>query len=234
MEEDAPALTNPDNPRSRRAERTGMALLATLFVAWACAFVRTSSFVSADGVRRYFLFDDSMISMRYAWNLAHGQGLVWNAGERVEGITNLLMTLYMTVWCSFLSKEAAVLAVQLSGIAFVLVAAFFSSRVVAGLAGREPWRGHAAARLSGRPARAGVPDASRCGRGRGGDLPVPCVSASFVVGVSVFRIIYYGHVTPNTYLLKVAGFPWPTASRTASASSIPSSARPASSSASRW
>ncbi len=100
------------------------------FIAWAWAFIHVSSFVSPDGVRRYYLFDDSMISMRYAWNLVHGQGLVWNPGARVEGITDFLMTLYMAVWCSFLSKEAAALAVQLSGVAFVLVAAIFSSRVV--------------------------------------------------------------------------------------------------------
>ncbi len=33
-----------------------------------------------------------MILMRYAYNLAHGNGLVWNPGERVEGITNPLWT----------------------------------------------------------------------------------------------------------------------------------------------
>jgi hypothetical protein len=27
-----------------------------------------------------------MISMRYAWNVSHGSGLVWNPGERVEGM----------------------------------------------------------------------------------------------------------------------------------------------------
>jgi len=34
--------------------------------------------------------DDAYISFRYAENLAHGQGLVFNPGERVEGYTNLL------------------------------------------------------------------------------------------------------------------------------------------------
>jgi len=32
--------------------------------------------------------DDAYISFRYAANLARGLGLVWNAGERVEGYTN--------------------------------------------------------------------------------------------------------------------------------------------------
>jgi len=37
--------------------------------------------------------DDSFISYRYARNLVEGHGLVFNPGERVEGITNLLWTL---------------------------------------------------------------------------------------------------------------------------------------------
>lgn len=42
------------------------------------------------------LWDDAMISMRYGQNLAAGDGLVWNAGgERVEGITNPLWTVWM-------------------------------------------------------------------------------------------------------------------------------------------
>ncbi len=43
-------------------------------------------------LRQGFLIDDAYISFRYAWNLAHGHGLVWNAGTRVEGYTNLLWT----------------------------------------------------------------------------------------------------------------------------------------------
>src|SRR3989442_2788870 len=36
--------------------------------------------------------DDAYISCRYAHNLATGRGLVFNAGERVEGYTNFLWT----------------------------------------------------------------------------------------------------------------------------------------------
>ena len=39
--------------------------------------------------------DDAFISMRYAWNLAHGQGLVFNPGEAVEGYTNFLWTVLL-------------------------------------------------------------------------------------------------------------------------------------------
>ncbi|RYG66594.1 hypothetical protein EON80_15120 [bacterium] len=48
-----------------------------------------------DGKRYFWLFDDAMISMRYAHNMARGFGLVWNPGEAVEGYTNFLWTLYM-------------------------------------------------------------------------------------------------------------------------------------------
>ena len=40
--------------------------------------------------------DDAYISFRYAANLNHGLGLVYNAGERVEGYSNFLWTL----WCA--------------------------------------------------------------------------------------------------------------------------------------
>ena len=42
-----------------------------------------------------FLSDDAFISFRYADHLSRGLGLVWNAGERVEGYTNFLWVLLM-------------------------------------------------------------------------------------------------------------------------------------------
>jgi arabinofuranosyltransferase len=41
--------------------------------------------------------DDAFISFRYARNLVEGHGLVFNAGERVEGYTNLLWTLWIAL-----------------------------------------------------------------------------------------------------------------------------------------
>jgi hypothetical protein len=38
----------------------------------------------------FFSVDDAFISFRYAFNLAQGNGLVFNPGERVEGYTNFL------------------------------------------------------------------------------------------------------------------------------------------------
>ncbi|MCU1266540.1 MAG: hypothetical protein JWM21_2858 [Acidobacteria bacterium] len=44
-----------------------------------------------------FIQDDAFISLRYADNLVHGQGLVWNAIDRVEGYTNFLWTIILSV-----------------------------------------------------------------------------------------------------------------------------------------
>ena len=42
-----------------------------------------------------FVKDDAYISFRYAHNLVTGNGLVFNAGERLEGYTNFLWTMVM-------------------------------------------------------------------------------------------------------------------------------------------
>ncbi|MHC4077699.1 MAG: hypothetical protein ACYST0_04555, partial [Planctomycetota bacterium] len=44
-----------------------------------------------------WLCDDAFISFRYARNLATGHGLVFNAGEHVEGYTNFLWTLVIAL-----------------------------------------------------------------------------------------------------------------------------------------
>ena len=44
---------------------------------------------------RAFTIDDAYISYRYARNFARGAGLVYNAGERIEGYTNFLWTLML-------------------------------------------------------------------------------------------------------------------------------------------
>jgi arabinofuranosyltransferase len=47
-----------------------------------------------DGAVYFLLDDDVMISMQYGKNLAAGEGLVHNVGERVEGFTNPLLTFF--------------------------------------------------------------------------------------------------------------------------------------------
>jgi len=102
-----------------------VAVIALSFVLWATVFIYRSSFIAEDGRRYFSLFEDSMISMRYAWNFAHGSGLVWNPGQYVEGYTNLLMVLLMSLIIRvFGDKSLAVLAVQVLGIAFMLATAY--------------------------------------------------------------------------------------------------------------
>jgi len=60
-------------------------------------FIARTAFI-VNGRYYFTLFDDAMISMRYARNLAEGHGLVWNAGQApVEGYTNFLWTLWMAL-----------------------------------------------------------------------------------------------------------------------------------------
>jgi hypothetical protein len=62
-----------------------------------------------EGQRYWWLMDDAMVSMRYAKNLSHGLGLVWNQGERVEGYSNLLWTLGMGLphWAGLKDAQAS-------------------------------------------------------------------------------------------------------------------------------
>ncbi len=69
-----------------------LAVAANLFLS---ALFAARTVFTVDGVPYFTLFDDAMISMTYARNLARGHGLVWNVGEPVEGYTNLLWTLIM-------------------------------------------------------------------------------------------------------------------------------------------
>lgn len=87
-----------ESPRFSRATlclTVGAAVVASGVLS--AAFMARSAF-DVDGRTYFSLFDDAMISMRYARNLAGGYGLVWNPHEApVEGYSNLLWTLWMAV-----------------------------------------------------------------------------------------------------------------------------------------
>lgn len=115
--------------RARNLERIGLAALAIAYAVWASLFIYQSSYIALDGQRYFGLFDDAMISMRYAWNFAHGLGLVWNAGQRVEGYSNLLMTLAMAAAAFLLDKSHAVLVIQAVGLPTMLGIAYVTWRL---------------------------------------------------------------------------------------------------------
>jgi arabinofuranosyltransferase len=117
------------NVPNRKLENAILAIISIGFVVYSAAFIYRSSFVAIDGKRYFCLFDDAMISMRYAWNFSHGLGLVWNQGEYIQGYTNLLMTLLMSFATLVFDKSTAALFVQVLGVGFMLAIAFVTLRI---------------------------------------------------------------------------------------------------------
>lgn len=92
-----------------------LGLLLAGAAAWGVWFITQTFVTGLDGQVYYALFDDGMISMRYARMLAAGHGLVWNAGAYVEGYTNPLWTLVMAGCVVVFGVLKAPLAVQVLG-----------------------------------------------------------------------------------------------------------------------
>ena len=92
--------------------------------AFYAAFIARSLF-EVKGALYATLFDDAMISMRYARNLAGGQGLVWNpGGPPVQGFTNPAWTLIMAgVHAAGAPPRLASLVVMIIGAALLLTLA---------------------------------------------------------------------------------------------------------------
>lgn len=82
-------------PMMKRRDGAWLRLVAAMVLVWGGLYVFRTSFV-VDGERVFVLWDDAMISMRYAENLARGHGLAWNPGEEpVQGFSNPAITLAM-------------------------------------------------------------------------------------------------------------------------------------------
>ena len=119
----------------------GAAALALLSLRGLAGATKHATLAGAGDV--WWLDDDMMITLRYARNLVEGRGLVWNAGERVEGITNFLWALLLAIPQLLLGPSRAALgAIVLNGallvaalaLAFALVRRLGGSRVAAALA----------------------------------------------------------------------------------------------------
>ena len=102
-------------------------------------FIARNSFV-LEGRRAFGLFDDAMVSMTYARNLASGHGLVWMpGGPRVEGFTNPLWTLIMALPHALgLPDRLASLPIIVLGGALLLVCAALGRALAARVAPEEP------------------------------------------------------------------------------------------------
>lgn len=115
--------------RSLTSNRARLGVVATALAFYALFIFRTSFVVG--GTRYFVLFEDAMISMRYARHLAAGHGLVWNVGEApIEGFTNLLWVLWMSVAHELgLSESKISLFVMLTGAAILTTTAFVSAKI---------------------------------------------------------------------------------------------------------
>ncbi|HEU5181801.1 MAG TPA: hypothetical protein VFW45_13510 [Candidatus Polarisedimenticolia bacterium] len=79
--------------------------------------------------------DDAFISFRYARNLANGNGLVFNTGERIEGYTNFLWTLLMAI--PHLLHIDAVFFAQATGLACFAGTLLMTHRLAGRVLGSE-------------------------------------------------------------------------------------------------
>jgi hypothetical protein len=243
----------------------GLVVVAYLF--YSAFFIHRTS-LAIDGQRVFCLFDDEMISMRYAHNLARGRGLVWNPGdERVEGYTNPLWTLWMAALHLLPVSDAKMsLLVQVSGAVLIVATLAVVARLARAVAADQPaaWLGavfltafylplsnwalqgtevsalallttlaawQSLSLLAGEGTLPGLyvllgvgtlvrPDfvvtlfvvwvflvvADRRRR-RAHLVTGLAVVVAFLGGQTLFRLLYYGDPLPNTYYLKLTGFP---------------------------
>ncbi|MFN2303317.1 MAG: hypothetical protein ACK2TV_06240, partial [Anaerolineales bacterium] len=110
-------------------------LIIIAYLVYAAIYIKNTSF-TVSGERYFVLFDDAMISMRYAKNFAEGYGLVWNPGEApVEGYTNPLWVIFMAGFHLLpIAASKISLAVQISGAIFLAINLYFVFRIAQKLA----------------------------------------------------------------------------------------------------
>ena len=72
-------------------------ILRAHLILWVVASLVLAFFISISLRVWPYVTDDTYISLRYAQNLVHGHGLVYNRGEHVEGYTNFLWTLALAI-----------------------------------------------------------------------------------------------------------------------------------------
>jgi len=124
--------------RNAHIERRVFFLIVALFAVYAGIFIYKTSFL-VDGERFFCLFDDAMVSMRYARNLVEGNGLVMNPGERVEGITNPLWTFWMAaVHLLPVSMQRISLVIQLTSALCLAACLFFVRALALRISGGSP------------------------------------------------------------------------------------------------
>ena len=123
----------------RHLAAAAFAIPFVVLTAWTIAVAAHASVV-VNGERVFYLDDTQMVAMRYARNLVAGNGLVWNAGERVEGYTNPAWVLVMAaVHAAGAPDRVASLAVKV--VAWLLACAVLAlaARLRQRIAARHDW-----------------------------------------------------------------------------------------------
>lgn len=85
-----------------------------------------------------FIQDDAYITLRYVQNFINGNGLVFNLGERVEGYTNFLWVMILSLFgviAKIFSLQIDLALVsqilsQLSGIALLILSFYFTKKIL--------------------------------------------------------------------------------------------------------
>ena len=248
-------------------DRRILAIVAIVFAVYAALFIYRSSF-DVFGERYFSLFDDAMISMTYAKNLANGHGLVWNpGGERVEGFTNPLWVAFMAALHKLpVPPSKLCILVQIFGALFLVANLFFVRKIALHVSRGNGVAASAAVILTAAyyplifwslmgmevsllTLLVSVYAAAALGCLKSGrfpwrlyvlmgagtlvrlDMAVPLLAigaylalskpkdrkkhilwsvltlAVFLGGQTIARVLYYGDVFPNTYYLKMTGYP---------------------------
>ncbi len=114
-----------------KRETSVLPLILVAYVLYAGIFIYRTSFIIG-GERFFSLFDDAMVSMRFAQNLAAGHGPIWNpGGERVEGYTNPLWMAYMALLHLLpIAQSKTSLLVQISAALFLAANLIFVKKIV--------------------------------------------------------------------------------------------------------
>ncbi len=110
-----------------------LGFIFSLFILWGSLFIWKSSIVGIDGKRYFVLFDDAMISMKYAKNIVDGKGPYWNRGDTVEGYTNPLWVVIMLIPNYFLPINYSSLFIQILGLLFLILNGYLVILIVESL-----------------------------------------------------------------------------------------------------
>jgi hypothetical protein len=134
------AVQQPVWGDSLHRRKLGFVVILSAYILYAALFIYRTSFV-IDGRRYFSLFDDAMVSMRYARNLAQGYGLVWNpGGPAVEGYTNPLWVIYMAAWHLLpIAATNPSLIIQITGAVCLALNLIWVARLARLLAPRAAW-----------------------------------------------------------------------------------------------